>query len=75
MVDDTVHPYQVKTFLNAEEFTALKAIADSEGLTQSGYIRRLVKRSIASHCAEQVNNGEVPEWYTSGPYPFTFGNR
>lgn len=65
MADD-MHPYQVKTFLSAEEFTALKAIADSEGLTQSGFIRRLVKRSIAAHCAEQMDKAEVPERPSSG---------
>lgn len=81
MADD-MHPYQVKTFLSAEEFTALKAIADAEGLAQSGYIRRLIKRAITDHCAEQLNKTEVPERASfstddpyARPYTFTFADR
>jgi hypothetical protein len=39
----------VKTFLAPEEFVAMVHAADDAGLSQSAYVRTLIKREIVSH--------------------------
>jgi hypothetical protein len=39
----------VKTFLAPEEFVAMVHAADEAGLSQSAFVRTLIKREIASH--------------------------
>lgn len=53
------HPYEVKTRLTAEEFVAFRAVAEDKGISQSSFIRMLVKEAIAKHCAVQTAQSEV----------------
>ena len=43
------HDVAVKVLLDPAEFLAMRQIADSEGLSQSSYIRQLIKRDISVH--------------------------
>lgn len=43
--------FTVETNLNAEEYVAFKRIAESAGISVSGYLRMLVKTSIGPESA------------------------
>jgi DNA-binding MarR family transcriptional regulator len=43
------HGFQVKVALSAEEYLALKSVADDIGTTQSGLLRMLAKLRIKEH--------------------------
>lgn len=49
---------EVKTRLTAEEYVALEALADHEGMSHSGMLRHLLKVRIRSFVHEQRMDAE-----------------
>ena len=43
------HDFQVKVMLSAEEYVALKSVADDVGTSQSGLLRMFAKEKIRDH--------------------------
>jgi hypothetical protein len=52
----TGHDFRVAVLLTADEFCAMTGAAESEGLSQSAYIRRLLKAAIQARAASLVSN-------------------
>ena len=53
------HDFRVVVLLNAEEFIAMKSGADEEGLSQSAFIRGLVRRNARDRAMAEVSRQAV----------------
>ena len=51
------HPIVVKTNLTPEEFFALEAMREQDGLSQSAFIRQLIKHKARTAAAERQGMG------------------
>ena len=51
----TQHDIRVVTLLTGDEYLAMQAMADSDGLSDSAFIRHLVKREARNRAVEQVS--------------------
>ena len=49
------HSIRVVTLLTGDEYLAMQAMADSDGLSDSAFIRHLVKREARNRAVEQVS--------------------
>ena len=49
------HSIRVVTLLAGDEYMAMQAMADSDGLSDSAFIRHLVKREARNQAVEQVS--------------------
>ena len=49
------HSIRVVTLLAGDEYLAMQAMADSDGLSDSAFIRHLVKREARNRAVEQVS--------------------
>ncbi|HWG34683.1 MAG TPA: hypothetical protein VN650_10970 [Gemmatimonadaceae bacterium] len=47
------HPLVVKSALTADEYIAFTQLAETKGLSQSAYIRMLIKQAVAMECSQQ----------------------
>jgi hypothetical protein len=47
------HPLVVKSALTADEYIAFTQLAETRGLSQSAYIRMLIKQAVAMECSRQ----------------------
>lgn len=52
MGDD--HQFLAKTYLTAEEWLGLRDLAASNGLSQSAFLRQLVKHALRSHAQHEL---------------------
>ena len=51
----TQHDIRVVTLLTGDEYLAMQAMADSDGLSDSAFIRHLVKREARNRAVEKVS--------------------
>lgn len=52
------HTIRVVTLLTGDEYLAMKSMADSDGLSDSAFMRRLLKLEAQKRAMAQVSDGE-----------------
>ncbi len=50
------HDFRVSVLLTADEFLAMSGVAESDGLSQSAFIRHLIKQAIQRRAALLVSD-------------------
>ena len=57
---------QIKVMVSVEEFVAFRALANEEGLSQSGMARQLIKHAIREYAAKSAAEDALAPTGTEG---------